>query len=106
MRYDLPFVFDGYLDVDGDKVKVTRIHLEEDTGKSFHPKGADHTLIDFNRAGAPLLELVTEPTIHSAAESKKFDIIGTIEDKNCPEIGKDLEHVGVKISSEFPPCRN
>jgi 4-hydroxy-tetrahydrodipicolinate reductase len=38
-----------------------------------------------------------------ALESKKFDIIGTIEDKNCPEIDKDLEHAGVKISSEFPP---
>jgi 4-hydroxy-tetrahydrodipicolinate reductase len=37
-----------------------------------------------------------------ALESKKFDIIGTIEDKNCPEIGKDLEHAGLKISSEFP----
>jgi 4-hydroxy-tetrahydrodipicolinate reductase len=38
-----------------------------------------------------------------ALESKKFEIIGTIEDKNCPEIGKDLEHAGVKITSEFPP---
>jgi 4-hydroxy-tetrahydrodipicolinate reductase len=41
-----------------------------------------------------------------AAESKKFDIIGTIEDKNCPEIGKDLEHTGLKISSDFPPKAN
>ncbi len=41
-----------------------------------------------------------------ALESKKFDIIGTIEDKNCPEIGKDLEHAGVKISSEFPAGAN
>jgi 4-hydroxy-tetrahydrodipicolinate reductase len=38
-----------------------------------------------------------------AAESKKFDIIGAIEDKSCPQIGKDLEQIGVKISSEFPP---
>ncbi len=38
-----------------------------------------------------------------ALESKKFDIIGTIEDKNCPEISKDLEHAGLKITSEFPP---
>ncbi len=41
-----------------------------------------------------------------AAESKKFDIIGTIEDKSCPLIGKDLEQTGVKISSEFPPDAN
>ena len=41
-----------------------------------------------------------------ALESKKFDIIGTIEDKNCPEIGKDLEHTGLKIASEFPAGAN
>jgi 4-hydroxy-tetrahydrodipicolinate reductase len=41
-----------------------------------------------------------------AAESKKFDIIGTIEDENCPEIGKDLERTGVKITSEFPAGAN
>ena len=41
-----------------------------------------------------------------ALESKKFDIIGTIEDKNCPEISKDLEHTGLKITSEFPASAN
>ena len=71
-QYDLPFAHDGKINLDGEEILITRIHLEEDTGKSFHPKNADYTLIDFNRAGTPLLELVTEPTIRSAEEAKKF----------------------------------
>lgn len=71
-QYDLPFAYDGKINLGSEEVLITRIHLEEDTGKSFHPKNADYTLIDFNRAGAPLLELVTEPTIRSAEEAKKF----------------------------------
>ena len=71
-QYDLPFAYDGKINLGSEEVLITRIHLEEDTGKSFHPKNADYTLIDFNRSGAPLLELVTEPTIRSAEEAKKF----------------------------------
>jgi len=71
-QYDLPFCSDGYLEVDGEKIKITRIHLEEDTGKSSHPNGKDYTLLDFNRAGTPLIEMVTEPTIKSAVQAKKF----------------------------------
>jgi len=71
-QYDEPLVLDGYLEIDDEKVLITRIHLEEDTGKSFHPKGAKETLIDFNRAGTPLMELVTEPVIKDAAQAKKF----------------------------------
>lgn len=69
-QYDQPLAYDGYLEVDGEKVMITRIHLEEDTGKSLHVK--DHTLLDFNRAGTPLMELVTEPVIKDAATAKKF----------------------------------
>lgn len=71
-QYDLPFVYDGCLDVDGVPVKITRIHLEEDTGKSIHPGGKAYSLIDFNRAGTPLMEMVTEPTIPNAETAKKF----------------------------------
>ncbi|MEI6836067.1 MAG: Asp-tRNA(Asn)/Glu-tRNA(Gln) amidotransferase subunit GatB [Candidatus Falkowbacteria bacterium] len=71
-QYDLPLCYDGYLEIDGEKVLITRIHIEEDTGKSTHPKDGDHTLLDFNRAGTPLLEMVTEPVIKSAEEAKKF----------------------------------
>jgi len=71
-QYDLPFVYDGHINIDGNEIKITRIHLEEDTGKSIHPKGKNYSLIDFNRAGTPLMELVTEPTIPDAETAKKF----------------------------------
>lgn len=74
-QYDLPLCYEGYLDVDGRQIDITRIHLEEDTGKSLHLKDADYSLIDFNRAGTPLMELVTEPVIKDASEAKKFCIL-------------------------------
>lgn len=71
-QYDLPFVYDAYLNIGGEDIKITRIHLEEDTGKSIHPKGKNHTLIDFNRSGTPLIEMVTEPVIKDAKTAKLF----------------------------------
>ncbi|PIR92732.1 Asp-tRNA(Asn)/Glu-tRNA(Gln) amidotransferase subunit GatB, partial [Candidatus Falkowbacteria bacterium CG10_big_fil_rev_8_21_14_0_10_44_15] len=71
-QYDLPISYGGYLEVDGRQIKITRVHLEEDTGKLTHPNGKDYSLADFNRAGAPLMELVTEPVIKTAEEAKKF----------------------------------
>ena len=71
-QYDLPFVYDGYMNIDGDKIAITRIHLEEDTAKNTHPDKANYSLIDFNRAGTPLMELVTEPVIKDAEQAKKF----------------------------------
>lgn len=71
-QYDQPLVYEAHLEIDGRDIMITRIHLEEDTGKSTHNKGAGHTLLDFNRAGTPLMELVTEPVIRDAAEAKKF----------------------------------
>lgn len=53
-------------------VNITRAHLEEDAGKSTHPAGADYSLVDLNRAGTPLLEIVSEPDIHSPAEAKAY----------------------------------
>lgn len=75
-QYDQPIILGGEVDIiiDGKKkrVKVTRAHLEEDAGKSTHPDGADHSLVDLNRAGTPLLEIVSEPDMHSAAEAKAY----------------------------------
>ncbi len=71
-QYDLPFVYDGNMEVGEHDIAITRIHLEEDTGKSTHPKGKNHSLIDFNRGGTPLMEMVTEPVIPDASTAKKF----------------------------------
>lgn len=65
-QYKYPLVEGGELA----GVKLTRIHLEEDTATSKHQD--KHSLIDFNRAGVPLMELVTEPVIHSAEDIEKF----------------------------------
>ncbi len=70
-QYDKPFCLGGELAIGGKTVKITRVHLEEDTGRSSHAAG-DYSLVDFNRAGVPLMELVTEPDIRSAEEAKKF----------------------------------
>jgi len=71
-QYDQPICYEGHLTLGTDKIGITRIHLEEDTGKSIHPAGEDYTLIDLNRAGVPLLEMVTEPDIKSAKQAKEF----------------------------------
>lgn len=71
-QYDEPIAFDGYMDVEVDgetfRVDIERAHMEEDTGKSTHVggatgriHGADHSLVDYNRAGIPLIEIVTRP---------------------------------------------
>lgn len=71
-QYDLPLVRHGFLEVNQQKINLDRIHLEEDTAKLSHPSGKNYTLVDFNRAGVPLLELVTEPTIREASSARMF----------------------------------
>ena len=74
-QYDKPLCVNGYLKLSESKpqtIKIRRIHLEEDTGKLIHPENADYSLVDFNRAGIPLMELVTEPDMHSAKEAREF----------------------------------
>ena len=71
-QYDQPLCLNGFLEIDGHKIGITRIHLEEDTGSLIHPEGADYSLVNLNRAGVPLMELVTEPDITSGLEAKKF----------------------------------
>ncbi|TSC67449.1 MAG: aspartyl-tRNA(Asn)/glutamyl-tRNA (Gln) amidotransferase subunit B [Parcubacteria group bacterium Gr01-1014_73] len=66
-QYKYPLVSGGTLN----GVAITRVHLEEDTATSLHEEG-DYSLIDFNRAGLPLMELVTEPVIHSAKSAADF----------------------------------
>jgi aspartyl-tRNA(Asn)/glutamyl-tRNA(Gln) amidotransferase subunit B len=77
-QYDLPFNVDGSLtvDVDGEtrRIGVTRAHLEEDTAKLIHKRenGSSHTLMDVNRAGVPLLEIVSEPDIRTPSEARAY----------------------------------
>ncbi|MCX6811722.1 MAG: Asp-tRNA(Asn)/Glu-tRNA(Gln) amidotransferase subunit GatB, partial [Candidatus Berkelbacteria bacterium] len=76
-QYDQPFCKNGELRImnheSGEKrIRINRVHLEEDAGKLIHPKGAGHTLIDMNRCGTPLMEIVTEPDIDSPKLAKIF----------------------------------
>jgi len=69
-----PIILGGSIELPGlDKtVKIHHAHLEEDAGKNTHPEGVDYSLVDLNRAGTPLLEIVSEPDMHSAKEAKAY----------------------------------
>ncbi len=69
-----PFAINGYLDIDSEHIRINRAHMEEDTGKSQHTvvDMQDMTLIDFNRSGVPLVEIVSEPDIRGSAVAKKY----------------------------------
>ena len=74
-QYDRPLCVNGHIDIDlsdgsTQRIRIRRAHLEEDTGKSMHTM--DGSLIDYNRAGVPLLEIVTEPDIHSAESAEVY----------------------------------
>lgn len=75
-QYDEPIVLGGhvFINVDGQtkKIGITRAHLEADAGKSTHHAGQDYSLVDLNRAGTPLLEIVSEPDMQSSAEAKAY----------------------------------
>lgn len=75
-QFDEPIIGKGEItiNVDGEdkKIGITRAHMEEDAGKSTHAAGDDFSLVDLNRAGTPLLEIVSEPDIHSSAEAKAY----------------------------------
>ncbi len=79
-QYDQPLNIDGWLMLPGDvRIGVERAHLEEDTGKSTHAGGAegriqgsDYSLIDFNRAGVPLVEIVSRPDIRTSDQAKQY----------------------------------
>lgn len=92
-QYDIPLTSGGYLEIKSDdleavtakRVGITRIHLEEDTGKLMHPEGAGYSLVDFNRSGTPLMELVSEPDMNTGSEAKRF----------CQEFQKILRYLDV-----------
>ena len=67
-----PLCLGGFLEINSKKIRIKNIHLEEDTGSLIHPSDADYSLVNFNRAGVPLMELATEPDMDSAKEARKF----------------------------------
>lgn len=76
-QYDQPICNNGYLTVQGKKVRILRAHMEEDAGKLVHAgaaglHGSDYSLVDYNRCGVPLLEIVSEPDIESPEQAREY----------------------------------
>lgn len=76
-QFDEPICVGGYIDIKGKRIGITRAHLEEDAGKLVHAgasglHGSDYSLVDLNRAGTPLLEIVSEPDMRSSEEAKMY----------------------------------
>jgi aspartyl-tRNA(Asn)/glutamyl-tRNA(Gln) amidotransferase subunit B len=108
-QYDLPIAEHGWLEVEGTRIGIKRVHLEEDAGKSLHPDFGEHSLIDLNRAGSPLIEMVTEPDIRTPEQARVFlshirSIAQTlgISDAN-PEEGKMRADVNVSLRRRGEP---
>src|SRR5438093_44975 len=77
-QYDLPMSHSGWLELDGRRVRIRRVHLEEDTGKLIHAGDKLHmakeSFVDLNRAGVPLMEIVSEPDLRSADEARDYAV--------------------------------
>ncbi|MPL65632.1 Aspartyl/glutamyl-tRNA(Asn/Gln) amidotransferase subunit B [bioreactor metagenome] len=78
-QYDLPIAVNGYLDIEVNgeqkRIGITRVHMEEDAGKLVHAgsiASSDHSLVDYNRTGVPLIEIVSEPDMRSPEEAKAY----------------------------------
>ena len=75
-QYDQPIGEHGYIEIDVNgerkRIGIVRVHLEEDAGKSMHAADGSHTLVDYNRTGVPLIEIVSEPDIRSPEEARLY----------------------------------
>ncbi|MBU2614984.1 MAG: Asp-tRNA(Asn)/Glu-tRNA(Gln) amidotransferase subunit GatB [Elusimicrobia bacterium] len=74
-QYEEPFGYDGFVEIGAKKIRVKRVHQEEDTGKLLHAIGSrelDYSLVDFNRCGIPLMEIVSEPDMYSPEEAYAY----------------------------------
>lgn len=75
-QFDTPICHDGHIQIDAEEglktIGITRIHMEEDAGKSIHDQDPYHTLIDLNRSGVPLIEIVSEPDLRSPRQAYEY----------------------------------
>jgi aspartyl-tRNA(Asn)/glutamyl-tRNA(Gln) amidotransferase subunit B len=75
-QYDQPIGTEGWIEIDVDgerkRIGITRVHLEEDAGKLIHAENGDGSLVDYNRVGVPLIEIVSEPDLRSPAEARAY----------------------------------
>lgn len=102
-QYDLPFCYDGVVETSYGPVRITRIHLEEDTGKLQHKvvNGKKVSLIDFNRSSVPLIEIVSEPDIKSPEQAKEYakkirDLLRYLEVADC-----DMDQGGMRLEANI-----
>lgn len=71
-QFDQPICEHGSVEIEGKKIGITRIHMEEDAGKSIHDLSTDESLVDLNRCGVPLIEIVSEPDISNSKEAYDY----------------------------------
>ncbi len=102
-QYDIPFCFEGKVETSYGPVRITRVHLEEDTGKLLHQNinGRGVSLIDFNRSGVPLVEIVTEPDIQTPSQAKEYakkirQIVRYLDISDC-----DMEKGGMRLEANI-----
>jgi aspartyl-tRNA(Asn)/glutamyl-tRNA(Gln) amidotransferase subunit B len=105
-QYDRPLATDGWLEArterggaESRRVRIRRIHLEEDAGKSIHDRFAGKTAVDLNRAGVPLIEIVTEPDLTSPAHAREFltrlkQVLEYLEVSDC-----DMEKGSLRVDA-------
>ena len=112
-QYDLPLCYDGYVTIDtpeGEKkIRLERIHIEEDAGKLNHDEFAGGSLVDLNRAGVPLIEIVSEPDLRSSEEAEEYlrklkSILEYIEVSDCKmQEGSYRADVNVSVRKKGDP---
>lgn len=117
-QYDLPLCKGGWIEIQNAKRKsqnynakvkteenrrihIRRIHLEEDTGRLMHPEGENYSLVDFNRAGVPLMELVTEPDLRSGEEARLFGQELQLVLRYLGVSDADMEHGQMRVEANI-----
>lgn len=100
-QFEEPIILGGYVEIivsgETKRINITRAHMEEDAGKSTHPAGKDYSLVDLNRAGTPLLEIVSEPEMHTPLEAKAYAKALYLQMKYAEVSDVDLYHGNMRF---------